>query len=410
MLYHEVLSTIDEIAPGGTKTVRPFQAETGTFRRMSEPVTAEELAKRLGLSRATVSIVLRGEAEKRKISAKTTERVLEAARKFNYVPNNAARMLRRQRADAIGVIFPNLRLDWAERAMEGMHSVLKDTDYSAFVATHRFDPALFRREALAALQRRDDAIICYPLPGMNSLYSQIRSMGMPLVFIGDRPLDVKDQSSVIWDAGAAAGTAVRQLIHLGRKRIGFLGLDYPMMMSQARYEAYRSALNKAKLEINPLWIFTPPSTSTIEQIVEPGLSQMFDGNGPHPDAIFVLNDGIALPALESLQRRGIRVPEDVAVIGMGDLPLTGHRAIGLSTMREPVEEMGREAVEVALKLIADPSLGPIERVLSCEELHQRRTTVGGSVGIRQQRRRLVRNLIVADYPSRPHLSPTDSFP
>jgi LacI family transcriptional regulator len=343
---------------------------------MSEPITAEELAKRLGLSRATVSIVLRGEAARRKISTKTAERVLDAARKFNYVPNHAARMLRRQRADVIGVIFPNFRLDWAERVMQGMLEALRSTRYSPFVATHNFSTDLFLKEAQAAMQRRDDALICYPLPGMNSLYKQIRSLGIPLVFIGDRPIDAEEEHCVIWDAGAAAATAVQHLIDQGRRRIGFLGLDYPMKMSQARFEAYLTVLKKQNLAINPKWIFTPPSTSTLEQIIEPGLNQMFSGAGPHPDALFVLNDGIALPALESLQRRGLKVPEDVAVIGMGDLPLTGHSAIGLSTMREPVEQMGREAAEVALKLIEEPQQDPIHRVLFCEELHGRRTTLG----------------------------------
>jgi LacI family transcriptional regulator len=349
---------------------------SGTVRSMSEPVTAEELAKRLGLSRATVSIVLRGEAVRRKISAKTTERVLDAARKYNYMPNQAARMLRRQRTDVIGVIFPNFRLDWAERVMEGMLGVLESTRYSPFVATHRFSQQLFRKEALAALQRRDDALICYPLPGLNDLYKQISSLGIPLVFIGDRPIDVENESCVMWDAGAAAAAAVQHLVDQGRKRIGFLGLDYPMKMSQARFQAYKTVLKKARLPIQPNWIFTPAANSTLEQIIEPGLNQMFSGPGPHPDAIFVLNDGIALPALEALQKRHLKVPQDVAVIGMGDLPLTGHSAIGLSTMREPVEQMGREAAEVALQLIEDRSLGPIERVISCEELHARRTTLG----------------------------------
>jgi LacI family transcriptional regulator len=376
-MYHEVLDldrSTGDLEPGATIDAPPPRVIT--VRSMSEPVTAQELAKRLGLSRATVSIVLRGDASRRKISAKTTQRVLDAAQKFNYVPNQAARMLRRQRTDVIGVIFPNFRLDWAERVMEGMLGVLRETRYSPFVATHRFSPELFRKEALAALQRRDDALICYPLPGMSDLYRQVRSLGIPLVFIGDRPSDVDDESGVIWDAGAAAATAVQHLVDQGRTRIGFIGLNYPMKMSEARFEAYRRVLKRAKLPINPQWIFQPPSTSTLEQILEPGLDQMFAGARPRPDALFVLNDGIALPALESLERRGIRVPEDVAVISMGDLPLTGHSAIGLSTMREPVEEMGRGAAEVALQLIAEPSLGPIQRVLACEELHARRTTLG----------------------------------
>jgi LacI family transcriptional regulator len=343
---------------------------------MPSRITAQQLATRLGLSRATVSIVLRGDAQRRKISAKTTQAVLNAAKRHNYVPNLSARMLRRQRSEVIGVIFPNFRLDWAERAMSGMLKVLGETRYSPFVATHQFKPELFRKEVHAAMQRRDDALICYPLPGMNDLFENVRAAGIPLIFIGDRPGDLDKGNWAIWDAAAAAAAAVDHLVEQGRQRIAFLGLDYPMKMSVGRFIAYKKVLKKKKLPINSKWIFQPPSRSTIEEIVQPGLDQMFSGSGPHPDALFALNDGIALPLLQELERRGIRVPEDVAVVGMGDLPLTGYHAIGLSTLREPVEEMGQAAAEIAMKLINQPRHKPIQRLLKCEELHQRRTTIG----------------------------------
>ena len=346
---------------------------------MSEPVTAEELAKKLGISRATVSIVLRGDAKRRKISVATTDRVLAAAAKHNYVPNQAARMLRRQRTDMIGVIFPNFRLDWAERVMTGMLEILAPSPYTPFVATHRFDRELFTKEILSSLQRRDDALICHPLPELGDMYDRLASASMPVVFLGDRPLDAaraERVSSVVWDAGAAARVAVEHLVKLGRRRIGFLGIDYPMEQSRARVAAYRSVLKRAGLTAEKSWVFLPQASSTIEQIVEPGLAQMFAPGRPHPDAIFVLNDGIALPALERLHRRRIAVPETVAVVSMGDLPLTGHSAVGLSTMREPVEQMGREAAELALQLIDDPAAGPIHRTIKCAELHERKTTIG----------------------------------
>lgn len=343
---------------------------------MRGPVTAEKLAKKLGLSRATVSIVLRGDAVRRKISPGTTRRVLDAAREHNYIPNQAARTLRRQRTDIVGVILPDFRLDWAEQVMDGMLAVFDDSPYSPFVAIHRFDPALFRKEALSAVQRRDDALICYPLPGMNDVYEQITAMGIPLVFIGDRPLDVDQASWVIWDAGAAAAAAVKHLVDLGCRRIGFLGMDFPMTMSQARFEAYRSVLKQARLPIDEKLISLPPSTASLGDIVESGLDQMFNGPGEKPDGLFVLNDGSALPALDSLRRRGIRVPGDVRVVSMGDVPLAGHSAIGLSTMREPLAEMGRVAAEEALKLIAGPKQTFIQRVIQSNELQQRRTTLG----------------------------------
>ena len=221
----------------------------------SQPMTSEGLARQLGLSRSTVSIVLRGEAKRRKISPQTTQRVMAAARAARYVPSQVARNLRRQRSDMIGVIFPDFSMDWAERVMSGMLEVFSPKGYSAFVATHRFDPELAEREVLSSLQRRDDGLICFPLPGENEIYGRFDGSGIPLVFIGDRPTDMPQTSSVIWDAGTAAAEAMRHLLHIGRRHIGFLGIDLPLQMSQARFAAYESALAEAKLPLNPQWVF-----------------------------------------------------------------------------------------------------------------------------------------------------------
>ena len=354
---------------------RQIPPRPAKLKRMAAPVTSEMLAQKLGLSRATVSIVLRGDAERRKISAKTAQRVIEAARELNYVPNQAARSLRRQRSDVLGVILPDFRLDWAENVMDGMFQVLDQTDYSPFVSIHRFSPDLFRKEVLAAVTRRDEALICFPLPGMAALYEQVRSVGIPLLFIGDRPLEEVGASWAIWDAAAAAEAAVRHLVEVGCERIGFLGFDFPMAMSQARYDAYVRVLAEAGLPLEERWISMPSSERPLKEIVESGLDKLFAGDGPHPDGLYVLNDGTALPALESLRRRGIRTPDDVAVVSMGDVPLAGLNAVGLSTMREPLQEMGRAAAEAALTLIDDPET-PIHRSIHLDELHARRTTVG----------------------------------
>lgn len=119
----------------------------------------------------------------------------------------------------------------------------------------------------------------------------------------------------------------------------------------------------------------PPAAESVGQIVESGLDKILSAP-TRPDALFVLNDGTALPALDSLRRRGVRVPQDLAIVSMGDVPLAGHSAIGLSTMREPLAEMGRSAAEIALKLIAKPGRPPTHRTIECSELHARRTTIG----------------------------------
>lgn len=338
------------------------------------PVTAEMLAKRLGLSRATVSIVLRGDAKRRKISEQTTKRVLDAAKELNYVPNLAARILRRQRTDQIGVLLADVQLDWADRVMAGILSVMDDSPYSPFIALHRFNPDQLRKQATAAFQRRDAAMICFPLPGLEDVYAQFQTQDIPLIFIGDRPPGYEQAHWVIWDAEEAAKTAARHLVQVGCRRIGFLGMDYPMVMSQSRFAAYKAVLEEAGLPFNPDWVSLPSTTSDLAHVVDIGLKKIFSGDGPFPDGLFVLNDGMAFSVLDKLPTYGIRVPKDVRVIGMGDMPMARHRAINLSTVREPQFEMGKAAAEVAMRLANSNSSAPlpfVQQLIPCNELNIR---------------------------------------
>lgn len=339
------------------------------------PVTSAMLAEQLGVSRATVSIVLNGHGPQRKISPTTIQRVLDAAREQGYAPNRTARNLRMQRSGVIGVVLADFRMDWAERVMRGMSEEFDPGDYTALVATHRWDAVRHRKELLAAMQRRDEAVIVQPLPGQDDLYQHLLSVGIPLVFLGDRPTAALPASFAGWDSAAAARTAVCHLIERGYRRIGHLGFHHPMRMTQERTAAYRQALHQAGLPVNEAWISLPPAGDAIDGVMAAEVARMLASN-EKPDALFVLNDGLALSLLEVLDQRGIRTPQDLAIIGMGDLPLTGHSGISLSTVREPCEEMGRAAAHAALALIAGPGRAPIESLIPGNELRARRTTTG----------------------------------
>jgi len=343
------------------------------------PVTSAMLANQLGVSRATVSIVLNGHGPKRKISPTTIQRVLDAARDQGYAPNRTARNLRLQRSGVIGVVMADFRMDWAERVMRGMGEVFDPGEYTPLVATHRWDAVRHRKELMAALQRRDEAVIVQPLPGQEEVYQQFMAVGIPLVFLGDRPPITPTSTPLAasfagWDSAAATRTAVRHLIDRGYRRIGHLGFHHPMHMTQERTAAYRRVLAEANLPVNEAWISLPHAGGAVEGTIATEIARMFAPGIEHPDALFVLNDGIALQLLEILDQRDIRVPQDVAIIGMGDLPLTGHSGISLSTVREPCEEMGRAAAHAALSLIAEPGREPIVSLIPGNELRARRTT------------------------------------
>lgn len=346
------------------------------------PVTSAMIAQKLGVSRATVSIVLNGHGEARKISPATIERVATTARELGYVPDRAARNLRLRRSGVVGVLLADFRMDWSERVMTGMAEIFDPDIHTALVATHRFDPARHRKELTAAAQRRDEAIIVQPVPGQDELYRQVMRTGVPLVFLGDLPLLFSPggppASFAGWDSAAAARTAVEHLVATGRKRIGHIGVEHALRMTLERTATYRRVLTESGLPINERWIAIPPPGGDIPGMLAGIVERLFASGAERPDALFMLNDGLALTLLEVLDQRGIRVPDDVAVIGMGDLPLTGHRGISLSTVREPCEEMGRAAARAALTLIADPGKGPLIAPIPGNELKARRTTMGNT--------------------------------
>lgn len=318
---------------------------------------------------------MRGQAERQRISAETAERVHAAAREMGYVPNVMARALRRQRSHSIGVLMMNLQFGWAESVIESMNEVLGESDYTPFIAIHQMVPQRARKEVLSCLERRDEGVIYQPVPGETESYSRLQRAGVPVIFLGDRPEDVPDVSFVGWDSGPAARTAVQHLIETGRKRIGYLGVDYPLEMTRARYAAYEAALREAGLDPDDRWIAKAPLDWRGERFLNQSVDRMFAPGCDPPDAIFAGSDALALTVLEFLHDRGLRVPDDVAVMGMGDLPMARHSTVSLSTMKEPTEGIGRQAAQLMLDLIADRGKGPVHRLIRCDELKARRTTL-----------------------------------
>lgn len=341
--------------------------------RRPRPPTAGDLAEKLGLSKNTVSTVLRGEAEKFRISAATARRVQEAAKKLNYVPNRMAQSLRRQQSGVISLIVANLAYNWCDLLLQGMYEGLDVRRYTPFIGVHMGSSERQERELSAAIERRDDAVICQPLAGQRHVYERVLNAGIPLVFVGDYPLDCPEVSHVIWNRSEAARLATAHLVQSGHRDVAYLGQHYPLAMHAACMDMLIRTLKDQSVVIHPEWIVQYPFDFNIEQALEP-LNRLFAAGERHPNGLFVGNDGLALAVLERLDFMGIRVPEDVGVVSLGNLPMTGHSRIGLTTVAEPVRELGKCACAVAQLLIGHPEKAPVHEVISTSELMIRRST------------------------------------
>ena len=348
---------------------------------VQRPITSIELAKKLRLSTTTVSFVLNGLAEEKKIAAKTAQRVRQAAEKYNYIPNPFARSLHKKRSGVVGVIMGDFKLDFVEEAMTGMRRVFDVTGHVPFVATHSFDKERNRKELLSSLARRDEGIVAFPFSGGEEVYQRIVRSGVPLVLFSEVLPGLEEISSAVWDSEAAVRAAMQHLVAIGRKRIAFVGTDYSGIGNRNRFKAYSQVVRDHDLPVRKEWVAMLSKKLDSGLIARSAVDQFFPAaKAEWPDAIFAINDALALPVLQELEHRGIRVPDDVAVMGLQDLSISKHPAIGLSTVREPVRKMGETAARILIDLIEGRKKPPVRiRIPSCEVLIRRTTSAGEAV-------------------------------
>lgn len=341
-------------------------------------VTITSIAQELGVSVATVSYVMNGKAKQNGISERTTQRVRELAKKRGYVPNDLARSLRRQRTQSVGLILSDLEQGWAHRALKGVLSVFDPRDYVPYLSVHFWDPDRERRELHSMVKRRLEAIITVPMQENLETYRDLLETGIPLIFLQDEMEELPESSFVMWNAREATRSCVDHLIKNGRRRIGFVGADHFTPWMKMRIEEYRAALKDAGMEVREEWICLEPRQplrikSTGEFEFGSSIRKLFDSDAELPDAMLTMNDAVAMTCLDVLQDEyGYRVPEEIAVMGMGDLPQS--RLVGLSSAIEPVEEVGARAAELALKLALSNEQEPIHALVEGNTLKLRRST------------------------------------
>jgi len=339
---------------------------------MRAKVSTVEIAKKAGVGVSTAGFILSGKAQKMKISRLTEKRVLDIAQDLGYIPNAAAKSLRNKRSGVVGLLYNHLKHNWADDSLNGIKKVLSDRGYSVFLSTHQFDAALQMKEVDLMLQHRFDAIICIPFQKGVEAYEKILKTNTPLIFLNDNLDDFPEANVVAWNAREAAEVGMEHLIGLGRKKIAFLGWRDQRPMFRARLEAYRRCLREAGLEINEDWIHTYPLSGSVRETVE----RIFANKTDRPDAIFAGLDFYGIEAIGVLEKMGLSVPGDVALIGMGNQPGSGFPSIGLSSMALPSETLGVKAATLALELLDNPGSSAAAQVLiSYNELIERRSSL-----------------------------------
>lgn len=315
----------------------------------AEAVTLEDVAQRAGVSPSTVSRYLNDTAVVSDVKRAAIKRAIDA---LSFVPNPVARGLASGRSMTIGVLTQSLDSPYYGTALRGIEDGLEGSGYGALFASGRWDPAVEQRCVEVLRARRVDGLIVLTGRLPDRVLRAI-AKSMPLVLTG-RALRAPGLVSLDIDNHEGARLATEHLVELGHRRIAFITGDPGQRDSTQRLEGYKSALNAARLRFDPALVvegdFSEESGVRAIEALTRARTRF--------TAVFASNDQMAFGAALALHRRGLRVPHDVSLVGFDDIPSSRYTVPPLTTVRNPIQALGRIAAQAMLSMIGGERPAP----------------------------------------------------
>jgi DNA-binding LacI/PurR family transcriptional regulator len=315
----------------------------------SQTVSLKALAEYLRLSPATVSLVINRSPAAKSIPQPTQERVREAARKLNYRPNFMARSLRQQRSFTIGVVVPEISEGYAATVMSGIEDHLLQEGYFYFVASHRHRDDLIEEYPRLLEQRAVEGLIAVDTRCLSGVH-------VPIVAISGHE-ETEGVTNVALDHASAARLAVQHLAELGHRRIAFIKGQEFSSDTHVRWESVKAAAKEHGIEVSERRTVQLEGELASPQLGYEVTAKLLARHEPFT-ALFAFNDISAIGAIRALREAGKRVPQDVSVVGFDDIQSAAFQNPGLTTVRQPLREMGVIAAETLLERV---NSGPDKR-------------------------------------------------
>ena len=337
-------------------------------------MTLAEVAQRAGVSIATVSYVMNGRGGVREA---TREHVLEIAKELGFRPNRVASALRTGESRVFGLVLADIANPFYPEIAGGVIAAAAASGYEVFLSRAPLDGDAPGEEVRALCDHQCAALIFTSLKASDAaLIHEVVPHGVPVVQTVRRALGL-DADFVGIDDRAGAREAAQHLVDLGHRDVALLTGPSYSSASQERTAGFREVLDAAGL--------TPPEERVVEcrLTLDSGYRAMIHllDTGGVPQAILCGNDLIALGAIDALVDRGLSVPGDVSVVGYDDIWFSSSRLVQLTTVRQPRETMGHEAVSLALQRLTDGP-GEARDVILPHEFVPRRTTAPPTGGAR----------------------------
>src|SRR6266702_1804676 len=317
-------------------------------------VNLRMLAEHLELSQTTVSLVLNSSPSAKSIPEETRKRVIEAAERLNYRPNYFARSLRQSRSMSVGVLAPDLSEGYFTRVMSGVVQELTAAHYFYFTACHVWKRELIEKYPRMLVERAVDGFLL-----LNTQADQI-SVPVPVVAISAHSA-VENVTNIVLDHHQAVESAMLHLRDLGHRRIAFMRGPRAIPDSEYRWQSIQQVAQEIDLRIDPAHVIRIDAAGWS---MKAGYHPMAPEIGYKPmqallektrdfTAIFCFNDIAAIGAIRALKDAGCSVPGDVSVVGFDDIQSAAYSTPSLTTVRQPLLEMGRRGAEVLLERIAN---------------------------------------------------------
>ncbi len=310
------------------------------------------LGEHLGLSSSTISFVLNN-TPGRSIPEATRERVRQAARELNYQPSIIARTLRGQRMQTVGILLPEMGEGYHTRVVAGIGDFLTEREYFYFTVQHRHNAKLIETYPHLLQARGVDGLLAIDT-------HLTRPLPLPTVLIAGQT-ELSHVSNVMLDHELAAHLALEYLYRLGHRKIVFMKGQSVSTDTELRWKATLHVAAKLGLKVDPALIIQLTIDSDSPAISYPPIHDLLLRTHDFT-AILCFNDVSAMGSIRALHDYGLRVPEDVSVLGFDDIQSASFHVPSLTTIRQPLQQMGSTGADALLRMLGGEELQPILRI------------------------------------------------
>ena len=323
----------------------------------ADGVSLKQLAAHLNLSPTTLSLVLNDAPAAVSIPQETKDRIFSAARELNYRPNYLARSLRVQRTHTLGVIVPELSDGYSAMVLNGVEAILSTQGYFYLTASHLHRDDLLKQIPQMLAERQVEGVIAVDTP-------MRFEPNLPTVNVSGHD-DVPGVTNVILNHQHAAELGIGHLYNLGHRRIAVIKGQEFSSDTDIRFETISEAARKRDIPIDPKLTVQLQGDSPSPEVGYSAMKTLL-ATGEKFTAVFAFNDVSAIGAIRALEEMGLRVPAEVSVLGFDDIYAAAFHNPALTTIRQPLFEMGRLAARTLLERLSNGTDASVPEVLSVE--------------------------------------------